>query len=130
MIKNCALLLLIACVPAAIQLIRHGQQPPPDNPYLISVTGVANKKPVLWIDARTEGLFKERHIPDAINLNRSNWDQAIAQLFEHFEPGMTVVTYCSSGCQESEQIAARIRELGIEPVLILDGGFEAWVKKH
>jgi rhodanese-related sulfurtransferase len=111
-------------------LVRHGFQVPVTNPYTIRLAELPKREPILWVDARDENLFHEQRIPDAINLNSKNWERELGQLFERFAPGKTVVVYCSAGCQESEHVAARIRELGIEPVLVLEGGFEAWRKKH
>ena len=34
--------------------------------------------------------------------------------------------YCSVGCHESTVVAAKIRELGLENVQVLEGGYEAW----
>jgi rhodanese-related sulfurtransferase len=127
--KKVALLLIAAAIPTVAQLTRHGWQvPAAASPFIVSVAELGEKEPIVWIDTREDNLFHERHVPGAVNLNSKNWEQKLAQLFETFEPGKTVVVYCSAGCQESEHIAARIRELGIEPALILEGGFEAWRK--
>jgi rhodanese-related sulfurtransferase len=129
-IRNCALLLSVAAVPAVAQLVWHGWRIPAASPHTVSVAELAGKGAVLWVDAREESLFKEQHVPGAINLNQNNWERELAKLFEQFAPGQTVVVYCSAACQESERIATRIRELGIEPVLVLDGGFEAWKQRR
>jgi rhodanese-related sulfurtransferase len=128
--KKITLLLIVAAIPTVAQLCKHGYHAPVLNPYAVSMSEVIGKEPLMWVDAREENLFHEQHIPNAINLNSKNWEQELVQLFEHFEPGKTVVVYCSAGCQENEHIAARIRELGIEPVLVLEGGFEAWKKRR
>jgi rhodanese-related sulfurtransferase len=125
--KKVALLLIAAAIPAVAQLTRHGWQVPATaSPFIISVAELGGKESIVWVDAREDNLFHERHVPGAVNLNSKNWEQKLVQLFETFELGKTVVVYCSAGCQESEHIAIRIRELGIEPVLVLEGGFEAW----
>jgi rhodanese-related sulfurtransferase len=86
--------------------------------------------PIVWVDARPDDLYKMGHIPGALNLNRTNWDKALSQLFGLYAPGKEVIVYCSAGCSESEEIANQIRNLGLEPVLFLEGGFDAWQKAN
>jgi rhodanese-related sulfurtransferase len=82
--------------------------------------------PIVWIDARPEDAFQMAHIPGALNLNRTNWDQALPRFFEAYAPGRSVIVYCSPDCTESEEIASRIRNLGLDQIRILEGGYEAW----
>jgi rhodanese-related sulfurtransferase len=55
----------------------------------------------VWVDAREENVFHEQHIPDAINLNAQNWERELGKLFERFEPGKTVVVYCSAAVRKA-----------------------------
>jgi rhodanese-related sulfurtransferase len=127
---KCALLLMaIASIPAVAQLAMYGFTPPTSNPFSITMEEVFKRsEPIVWVDARPEESFKEAHVSGALNLNRTNWDQMLPQFFGAFEPGKMVIVYCSPGCSESEEIASRIRNLGFDPVLFLEGGFESWKK--
>ncbi len=50
----------------------------------------------------------------------------LAGLFDAWSPGKSIVVYCTPDCHASSEIADRIRDLGIEPVFFLHGGYEAW----
>jgi rhodanese-related sulfurtransferase len=125
------LLIAFACIPAAIQLGIDGFTAPVSIPFGITVEEASKEpNPIVWVDARPDDLYKMGHIPGALNLNRTNWDKALSQLFEFYAPGKEVIVYCSAGCSESEEIANQIRNLGLEPVLVLEGGFDAWQKAN
>ncbi len=128
-LRDILILFLIACIPAIAQLAMHGLSAPGKIPFGIFAEEITQRKEsIVWVDARKEEVFKQEHIPGAVNLNRYNWDQSLQSLYEKFEPGKTIVVYCSPDCTESEEIASRIRELGIDPVLVLEGGYQAWKK--
>jgi len=84
----------------------------------------------LWIDARADADFAQVHVPGAVNLNEKNWDTNLAQLFEIWEPPRPIIVYCSAGCNSGEKIAAKLTDLGIEPVHVYEGGFETWKKSR
>ncbi len=126
-IKRIFMLIAISAVPALAQLFYHGFSPPVDIPFGIRVEEVQRlQTPIVWIDARPEGAFQMAHIPGALNLNRTHWDQALPSFFEAYAPGRSVIVYCSPDCSESEEIASRIRNLGFDQILILEGGYDAW----
>jgi rhodanese-related sulfurtransferase len=114
---------------ALIQLNHDGFTPPIAVPFGISMENALKLQgSVIWVDARPDKLFRASHIPGALNLNRENWDQALAQFFEAYKPGRPVIVYCSPYCSESEEIASRIRDLGLDQILVLQGGFDAPIK--
>lgn len=80
----------------------------------------------LWIDARSEADFAREHVPGAMNLNETNWEDALMRLFEVWQPPRPIVVYCSNGCPAGAKIAAKLLNLGIEPVQVFEGGFEKW----
>jgi rhodanese-related sulfurtransferase len=119
-------LLFLPLLFALVHLASAGRTPPlvPDVPAadvkLLKLQGV------LWVDAREESLFQKEHVPGAVNLNRKNWDQALPTLFEKYTEGQTIIVYCSTGCHEGSMVAVRIRELGLEKIEVLEGGYEGW----
>ncbi len=124
-------LTVVALVLGLGQLTLQGFSPPKSDPFAISVADAEQMKDViLWIDARSDDSFLQAHIPGALSLNRQNWEKKSPLLFGAFQPGKTIVVYCSPDCTESEEIAARIRKMGFDPVLYLEGGFESWRKLH
>jgi rhodanese-related sulfurtransferase len=121
------MLVAISAIPALAQLYYCGFSPPVDIPFGIRVEQAERlQTPIVWIDARPEDAFQMAHIPGALNLNRTNWDQALPRFFEAYAPGRSVIVYCSPDCTESEEIASRIRNLGLDQIRILEGGYEAW----
>ena len=122
-------LLAAGYLPAFVQLTRDGFEPPVAIPFGVTMDDVQKETAAaMWIDARSQDAFHAGHIPGALNLNRDNWETALPHLFKLYSPGKVVIVYCSTGCRESEEIANRIRDLGLEPVDVLEGGFEAWQK--
>ena len=99
-----------------------------ENSQEISLAQVLSIGQVLWIDARPRAKFDAGHIPSALLLNETEWEQLLGPVLEAWSPEVTVVVYCDSGqCQLSHHVARRLeREAGFEGVRILKGGWEAW----
>jgi rhodanese-related sulfurtransferase len=126
-LTKCCILLLVATFPAALQLADSGFYPPKHIPFGITASNAIDEgQRVLWVDARPEASFETGHIPGALNINSANWDRTIPDLFRVYQPGTTIIVYCSAGCSASEEIGDKIRKFGLEPTSILEGGFEAW----
>jgi len=126
-IKYTFILVAISAIPALAQLFYCGFFPPVDIPFGIRVEEAQKlQTPIVWVDARPEDAFQRAHITGALNLNQTNWDQALPRLFEAYAPGRSIIVYCSPDCSESEEIASRIRNLGFDQVLVLEGGYDAW----
>jgi rhodanese-related sulfurtransferase len=121
------ILSLSACVPA-LALFSYRQHTS-DVP---AVAKGASKfaQDALWIDARSTAEFEKGHIPGALSLNEKNWEDALPQLFETWQPPRLIVVYCSAGCPASAKIAAKLTELGIDPVQVMEGGFEEWKRSN
>lgn len=129
-IKEASLLLLIALALAgATKLVYPAPKPPPRDEFALSVSDALQKPPpVLWIDARSKALFEKDHIADAILLNEDAWEELLPQFLERYAPDQTIIVYCDSQwCDASRQVAKRLREeVGIQNVLTLEGGWQAW----
>lgn len=84
----------------------------------------------LWVDARIDADFQERHYEGAILVNEEDWESGFAGLLAVWQPGTPIVVYCSTqACLRSHHVAERLRdELGVEEgIYTLEGGWEALV---
>ena len=84
---------------------------------------------VIWIDARSKADYAAGHIPNALLLNESNWEEGINDLMSIWlVSARPIVVYCSSAqCDASQRIAERLRTaLPQAEVYRLKGGWESW----
>jgi rhodanese-related sulfurtransferase len=86
----------------------------------------------IWVDARPDEEFARDHVPGALSLNEDRWNELLPQFLAGWSPGEKVVVYCSSlSCNASREVARRLRkEAQLPDVFVLEGGWEAWVKKN
>ncbi len=84
---------------------------------------------VLFVDARDEAAYRRRHIPGALSMDESHWETELPEFIQAWHPGARVVVYCDSeACDASDAVARRLRrELGIEEVYVLKGGWASWL---
>jgi len=136
MIKDAAIILVIAAVGAAVSAFVH-----PKRPAWFSVEDTSNirwslteeqakkisenSESLLWIDARSRGEYEKGHIKSAILLNTDEWGDL---MFRHQNvlqnaTGYPIIVYCDgSACEKSRIVAERLRELlGLDPVYVLKG---------
>jgi rhodanese-related sulfurtransferase len=87
---------------------------------------------VIWVDARPDEEFARDHVSGALSLNEDRWNELLPQFLAVWSPGKKVVVYCSSlSCNASREVARRLRrEAQLPDVFVLEGGWEAWVKKN
>jgi rhodanese-related sulfurtransferase len=87
---------------------------------------------VIWVDARPDDEFARDHVPGALSLNEDRWNELLPQFLAGWSPGKKVVVYCSSlSCNASREVARRLRkEAQLPDVFVLEGGWEAWLKKN
>lgn len=123
-IREMTLLCLCAALPALVWGGYHFQTPKSAK------IETATMGEVLWIDARSDAEFAKEHIPGALSLNERNWERALPRLFETWQPPRSIIVYCSAGCLASAKIAAKLVELGIEPVQVMEGGYEEWKRSN
>lgn len=79
---------------------------------------------VTLIDVRTEGEYKEGHIPGAIQLDVLQETQFLQQI-QALDPKKPYVLYCRSG-RRSNQAMDLMQKQGFKKVVHLEGGFEGW----
>jgi rhodanese-related sulfurtransferase len=120
-------LILMALVPASWYWLKTGSADEALAPYEVAIDDprVEAWHP-LWIDARARGDYDIGHVTGAISLTEDGWDQMLPAVFEAWKPDRAIIVYCSADCEESEKVAMRLRDLGMDPVYYLKGGYEAW----
>jgi len=81
---------------------------------------------VLWVDARPRREYEEEHAREAVWLDEGAWQEGLPAVLDKWEPGRTVVVYCSSqSCRSSHAVARRLREeTGWKEIFVLKGGWE------
>ena len=87
---------------------------------------------VVWVDARPDEEFARDHVPGALSLNEDRWNELLPPFLAMWSPEKKVVVYCSSlSCNASREVARRLRkEAQLSDVFVLEGGWEAWLKKR
>ena len=80
---------------------------------------------ILWVDARSEALFRKSHVEGAILLNVDRWGELVFEQQDRLQEavGKPVIVYCDGdGCEKSAEIAERLRQtVGLDPVYVLKG---------
>lgn len=124
------LALLPALVSGAIQLQWNAEEPLEKGEVKLETVQTWGER-VLWVDARSKAKYDEEHIPGALPLNEDNWNTLLPHFLDAWDPDVPVVVYCDGGsCELSKAVADRLhRELKIEKVFVLKGGWSAWQKK-
>ena len=86
----------------------------------------------IWVDARPDDEFARNHVPGALSLNEDRWNELLPQFLAGWSPGKKIVVYCSAeSCDLAREVAERLRkEAKIPDVFVLEGGWEAWLKKN
>jgi rhodanese-related sulfurtransferase len=88
----------------------------------------------IWVDARPDDEFASNHVPGAISLNEDRWNELLPQFLAAWGPEKKVVVYCSAAsCNLARDVAQRLRKTTQPPmqnVFVLEGGWEAWLKKN
>jgi rhodanese-related sulfurtransferase len=83
------------------------------------------------IDARVPELFSQGHIPGAVSLPLSRFDDFIAERMERLRAARLLVVYCSGwSCNDSYDLARRLRDKGFKDLLLYRGGMEDWLEKE
>ena len=89
------------------------------------------KAGTLFIDARKKEVFEAGHIPGAIHLGRSSFEADYPALETRLKAADTLVVYCTSRqCEDSSLVATKLEQLGYKSVLVFEGGWAEWWKRH
>jgi rhodanese-related sulfurtransferase len=134
-LRQTGALLVAALIPALLAAAFHPRRPAwsPVRAEALPVTWsqVAGwRGRVLFVDARGEGAFAQRHIPGALPLREAQWEALLPAVLKAWQPGARVVVYCDNeGCDTSQAVASRLRrELGLDTVFVLKGGWNSWLE--
>lgn len=93
------------------------------------LTGIVEAKQHILIDARPRQEYALGHLPLALSLPATDFDQAFVEVASILDPHQLIVVYCSSqACDASLQVARLLREQGFAHVSVFPDGYEAWAK--
>ena len=85
----------------------------------------------MLLDARPRDQFAEDHLPGAMSLPITDFEQSFAELAPVLMSGMPIMVYCTGPrCDESLQLAERLREAGFSMVEIYVEGMEGWMARE
>ena len=137
-VKEALLLVVLALLPAVGEAlyfrgkISWRSPIPPSDLVTVDVAGSWGENPI-WVDARPDEEFARDHIPGAISLNEDRWNEQLPQFLQAWSPDKKVVVYCSAKtCNAAREVAERLRrstDPQMQNVIVLQGGWEEWVKK-
>ena len=137
LLRQALILAALAFVPAFVQPIYFGDKvswrsPVPASEMVTATQARAWGENTIWVDARPDNEFARDHVPGAISLNEDRWNELLPQFLAVWAPGKKIIVYCSSlSCNASREVAHRLRkEAQLSDVFVLEGGWEAWVKKN
>ena len=135
--RQALLLIALAFVPAIGEAIYFRdkvswQTPVPASEMVTLDQARAWGDTAIWVDARPDNEFQQDHVPGAISLNEDRWNELLPQFLAVWSPGKKIVVYCSSlSCNASREVVRRLRkEAQLSDVFVLEGGWEAWLKKN
>lgn len=121
---------LVALLPALVSARWHPRRPAPAGEGEITLSAARDWKSALWIDARPAADFTREHVPGALSLNEDEWDAHIGEVILRANGSVPIVVYCDASCHASAHVARRLREMGLQPVYVLKGGWETWKRDH
>lgn len=84
---------------------------------------------LIFIDARTQALFEEGHIPGAYLLDRFYPEQGLPEVLPAAMAAERIIVYCTGGdCEDSEYAALMLQEAGVpvERIMVYSGGITEW----
>ncbi len=78
------------------------------------------------VDANTEKIYKDAHIPGAVHVDLGRIEEAAAG----WNKETPVVIYCSDyTCTSSHMVAKQLKELGFNDIAVYAGGINEWYQR-
>jgi len=86
---------------------------------------------VLWVDVRDQAAFESDHIPGALRLTAVEWDALVAPFLDQWDPEKSTIVYGKGDSDDdAHELAGRLaKELQLDGVFVLKGGWESWQQK-
>ncbi len=85
---------------------------------------------VVLLDARTVEDFERGHIPGAVSLPISRFNEFFPNRQMRLQAARMLVVYCSGWtCSDSQELALRLFQKGLKALLLYKGGMEDWLEK-
>ncbi|MGB2985850.1 MAG: rhodanese-like domain-containing protein [Phycisphaerae bacterium] len=86
----------------------------------------------VFIDARSEKVYAEGHIPGAIQADHYNLEECIDHTLDHVQCADKVIVYCAGGkCEDSLFLCTNLSEFEVpdDKLFLYHGGWEEWKAK-
>lgn len=87
---------------------------------------------IVFVDARTESLYRQGHIPGAWQFNHYRAAESLPLILPTCLGALKVVVYCAgSDCEDSEFAALLLRDVGVpaENLFVFRGGMTEWAER-
>ena len=85
---------------------------------------------VLFVDARSDDVYREGHIKDAVSLPYGKFSETIEGFKKRYPLSTSIVTYCSGiSCRDSHELGKHLLMAGYENIKIFIGGYPAWEQR-
>jgi rhodanese-related sulfurtransferase len=94
---------------------------------------VLQDESALILDARAASLYREGHIPGALNLPREDFAKDYGRLSSTLDAhkDKPIAVYCSGAdCHDSKLVASALVSLGFSQVRVFTGGWQGWTEAN
>ncbi len=84
----------------------------------------------IFIDVRTRARYMAGHIPGAINMERTKFDEVIGQVSDWLPMDTVLITYGRAGeFTDARSVADWLGDLGCKERYVLSAGLEGWIER-
>ena len=86
-----------------------------------------NRQPIILVDVRNTNEFKKARIDNSLNVPLDKLAENIDKFKKN--PNKTIVVYCQKGFRSAQAVKI-LYKLGIDNVVGIEGGLDAWQKDN
>ena len=125
-INNIALIFLILFSGILLlfpRLIASGRK----NISIKDAVVLINRHPTFLVDVRNAGEFERSRINNSVNIPLDKLAESIDKLKKN--SNKTLIIYCQNGFQSAQAVKI-LNKLGVDSVVSIEGGLEAWRKEN